>query len=74
MVVFFPFGSKLNVESGTVVWQRWLILDNQLVISVFSGIWFVVFVVDGRVSEKMAENDIDLYADDIDQDFAQVST
>jgi len=57
-----------------VVWQRRLTLDNQLVISVFSGIWFVVFVVDGRVSEKMAENDIDLYADDIDQDFAQVST
>lgn len=57
-----------------MVWQRRLILDNQLVISVFSGIWFVVFVVDGRVSEKMAENDIDLYADDIDQDFAQVST
>lgn len=26
------------------------------------------------VSVKMADNDIDLYADDIDQDFAQVST
>jgi hypothetical protein len=27
----------------------------------------------GSASSKMADNDIDLYADDIDQDFAQVS-